>query len=463
MKLFNIFNSKQDELSQLKQKFDAALRNNEDWQRYAMQMYKYLNSRIAVPTYERFEDYIRFAYAGNPTVYSVITRRAVAAKSLQWLVYRVKNTAKLRQYKSLSRKDLNIGQAMQIKAESLEEVQGTELNNLLENPNTYQSWAAIIESLMVYRDSTGNSYLYKVRNPVTGKPISLHLLPGDKTKIIGGTYLNPIAGYRLDEVTTETLDPATVIHWKYPNPQWDQHGRSLYGMPPLKAAAKVINADNTAIEAQMHAFMNEGVKGILTGTQHTDIEFDEPQAKQLRDNFKKNKGPKAKNDITFNRAPLNYVKIGETPVDLGALEARGLNKEDICNIFRVHPSLLSQDAATENNMSNAIKSLVTQSVLPDINDLRELLNSHLAADFGPEWYIDYDLMAIPELQEDLEKLSRTLQGMDWITDNEKRSATQYDRYDDTAADMLYKNTGVMPIGMDFDTGFDNIPNINMEE
>ena len=69
-------------------------------------------------------------------------------------------------------------------------------------------------------------------------------------------------------------------------------------------------------------------------------------------------------------------------------------------------------------------------------------------------------MAIPELQEDLQKLAQTLDVMDWITDNEKRAATSYDSYDDPAADKLYKDAGKIPLGMDFDTGFDSIPNID---
>jgi HK97 family phage portal protein len=451
------------QMHELEQKFSQALQTSEDWERFARQVYKYVQSRVHVPTYERFEDYIKYAYSYNSTVYALINRRSSVAKSFQWLVYSVKNSQKLRQYKSLGRQEFNLKTAIQFKSESLEEVSGTPLNDLLESPNPYESWASLIENLMIYRDTTGNSYLYKVRNPVTNKTTSLHILPGDKTKIVGGTYLDPVLGYRLDEVTQDILPRESVIHWKYPNPNWSPDGRSLYGMPPLKSAARVIAGDNAAIDAQLYAFINEGVKGVLTGTQHTEIDFTKEQGEQLQKNFSKHKGPKAKNDIAFNRAPLSWVKIGETPVDLGALQARAMNKEDLCAIFRVHPALLSADAATLNNITTAVKALVTQSVIPDINDLRDLLNDQLVKDFGPGYYIDYDLMAIPELQEDLEKLSRTLAGMDWISDNEKRAATQYDAHDPSTvtnpADKLYKNTGQVPIGEDFDTGFGNIPEV----
>ena len=450
-------NNTKKEIVELQQKYDEVLRNNQDWEAYAKQVYKYLQNRIYIPNYNSFTDYIRFAYAINPAIYTAVNRRSSVAKSLQWIVYRVKNQQKHRQYKTLGLKEFNLKHALQLKGQSLEEIDGSPLNELLDHPNKYQSFAQIVESLMIYRDVTGNCYLYKVKNPATKQPLSLHILPGDKTKIVAGTYLEPIKGYRLDEITTDILPPENIIHWKYPNPEWNPDGSHLYGMPPLKALIGVIKADNAAILSQMYAFQNEGVKGVLTGTKDDNIEFNRDQAQLLIEKFEKNYGPKNRGKVTFNRAPLSYVKIGETPVDTGSMDARRLNKEDIANVFKIHPALITSDASTLDNMTNAIKSLVTQSVLPDINDFRELLNSQLVSDFGEGYYIDYDLMAIPELQEDLEKLARTLSTMDWVTLNEKRTATQYDKYPDAAADMIYQNMGQMPLGTDFDTGFDNIP------
>jgi HK97 family phage portal protein len=452
-----LFKNNSKAVAELQQKYDEVLRNNQDWEIYAKQVYKYLQNRIYIPDYNSFTDYIRYAYALNPAIYTAVNRRSSAAKSLQWIVYRVKNQQKHRQYKMLGLKEFNLKHAIQLKGESMEEIDGTPLNKLLDRPNKYQSFAQIVEALMIYRDVTGNAYLYKAKNDVTREPLSLHILPGDKTKIVAGTYMEPIKGYILDQLTKDILLPENIIHWKYMNPEWNPDGSHLYGMPPLKPLINVIKADNAALLAQMFAFQNEGVKGILTGTSDDNIEFDRDQAKLLIEKFEKNYGPKNRGKVTFNRAPLNYVKIGETPVDMGMLDARRLNKEDIANVFRIHPALITSDASTLNNMTNAIKSLVTQSVLPDINDFRELLNSQLVPDFGEGYYIDYDLMAIPELQEDLEKLARTLSSMDWVTLNEKRTATQYDKYNDPAADLIYQNMGAMPLGEDFNTGFDNIP------
>ena len=161
-------------------------------------------------------------------------------------------------------------------------------------------------------------------------------------------------------------------------------------------------------------------------------------------------------NIAFNRSPLEYLKIGETPVDLGVLASRKYNKEMFCNIFRIHPSMLSSDASTLNNMTEGRKALMTMSVMPDMDSLRDNLNNMIQGSFGDEWYIDYDIMAISELQDDIEKLGRTLAGMSWITDNEKRAATQYDDYAHPLADVLWTDMSKLPMGTTLDSGFDTI-------
>jgi HK97 family phage portal protein len=256
------------------------------------------------------------------------------------------------------------------------------------------------------------------------------------------------------------LPPDKVTHWRYFNPLWDNTGRQLYGLSPLVAATRLINADNEAVNNEWASFANEGVKGVLTGTdtKNTEIEFTKEQAELLQKKFKKAtlRAKKGDGNIAFNRAPLNWLKIGETPVDLGVLESRKYNKEVLCNIFRIHPSLFSSDASTLNNLKEARKALMTMSVMPDLDSLRNNLNVTIQEAFGTEYYIDYDIMEITELQDDIEKIGRTLQTMDWLTANEKRDYTNYDLYPSGAADLLFTDMGKVPLGYGMDTSFERI-------
>ena len=449
MSIFDRFRKKAPEDYQL---------TNEDWQAVSRMLFRYVNRDQNINTFTNKTDYIDKAFAYNATVYSVINMRANAAKGIPWLVYKITNKQKHRQYTAMTHKELNLRKAISLKEESLEEVENTPLNVLLKKPNPMGSFQDLVEGMFIYRDVTGDAYLFKVMNPAKSEIIQLHLLPADQVKIVGGTFLNPINGYRFDGEFDKPLEPEKVMHWKYFNPKWRNDGSQLYGMSPLIPAAKTINADNAGINNETASFANEGVKAIVTGTDQTEIEFTKDQADLLIKKFAKatKRAQEGGGNLMFNRAPLNLLKIGETPVNLGVLDSRKYNKEILCNVFRIHPSLLSSDASTLDNMKEGRKALMTMSVMPDMDSLRDNLNSMFQASFGDQYYVDYDMMAISELQDDIEKIGRTLQNMDWITDNEKRIYTNYEAYPNPAADVLYKDMGKIPIGTELDSGFDQI-------
>ena len=421
-------------------------------------LYQWLNSDMPIPKMVSMDQFIEYAYMYNPIAFSIISLKASAARGVPWLVYNVKDSKKLRQYRGLQRKDIGLHHALRLKEQALEEVEGTEVNRLLKKPNEKQTFADLVEEWFSFRDITGNAYIYHVPNPVTGGVIQLHSLPSHKVKIIAGTWTNPVQGYSFSALSKEMIPVERVQHWKYFNPNWKGDGSELYGMSPLLPGARIINSDNFGIDNQTSSFKNQGVRGVLTGTKDTEIPFTEEQGKALRDKWKREtaRAKSGDGDIAFNRAPLSFVKVGETPIDLGVLDARKYNKEVLCNMFKMHPSLLSSEASTLDNYKEARKGLITNAVLPDMDSLRDKLNTIIDQAYDGKYWIDYDIMAISELQEDLQKLSTTLHTMDWITINEKRRATDYDDYKHPAAEVLYTDMGKIPIGRDVDTGFEDI-------
>lgn len=450
MKLLpNIFNRNKKEQNYLI--------TNDEWQLLASMLYSQINSNPTINPIVTKTDYITKAFAYNPTVYSIISLRANAAKGIPWLVYKVKNVRKLRQYMNITDKALDLHHALNLKEQALEEVENTPINKLIKEPNPHHSFQGLIEGLFIYRDCTGDSYLYSVTN--AREIIQLFLLPADKTRIVPGPFTDPIRGYTFQDIYgNKMLERNLVMHWKYFNPIWDNQGRQLYGLSPLVSAARVINSDNSGLNHQNAAFANEGVKAIITGTENTDMEYTKEQFEELRRKFKKaaQRAAEGEGNLFFHRSPFEIHKVGESPVDLGVLESQKYYKEILCNIFRIHPALLSSDASTLDNLKEARKALMTMSVMPDMDDLRDSLNNLFGRYFGPEYFVDYDIMAIEELQDDLEKKTATLKNMDWITRNEKRMATNYDRYDDEAADMLYTTMNEIPLGYSFDSSFEKI-------
>ena len=436
---------------------------NEDWVQLSRMYFKNINRGNDINPFINKTDYIEKGFVRNAAVYSIISLRASAAKGIPWLVYKVKNTQKLRQYRDITKKDLDLHRIITLKEDALEEAYDTPINRLLKRPNPTQSFQDLIEALFVYRDTTGDAYLSQVDNPVTKEIMQLFVLPSDKTKIVAGPFTDPVAGYRFEALSKDIILPEKVMHWKYFNPRWHSDGRQLYGLSPLVAASQNINSDNAGIDNETASFANEGVKGILTGTDQAEIEFTKAQTDTLIKKLKRatTRAKAGDGNVMFNRAPMDYIKIGETPVNLGVLDSRKYNKEALCNIFHIHPSLFSSDASTLNNLTEARKALITMSVMPDMDSLRDNLNTMFQRAFGDQWFVDYDIMAISELQDDLEKLSKTLLNMDWITINEKRAATQYEEYKDPTADILLTDMNKVPLGYGMDSGFEEIDdNIN---
>ena len=432
---------------------------NEDWQKVSQMLFRYVNRGLDINPIINKTDYITKGFANNGTVYSVINMRANAAKGVPWLVYKIKNKQKFREYQAITRKDLNLFRSFTLKEQSLEEVENTPINKLLERPNPTGSFQDLVEGMFIYRDCTGDAYLYQVENS-SSEILQLHQLPADKVKIVGGPFVNPVAGYRIDSIFDKILEPEKVMHWKYFNPLWDSTGIQLYGLSPLVAARRTINSDNAGIDNENASFANEGVKAIVTGTDNTEIEFTKEQADNLLKKFKKavTRAKEGDGNLMFNRAPMQLLKIGETPVDLGVLNSRKYNKEILCNIFRIHPSMLSSDASTLNNTKEGRKALMTMSVMPDMDSLRDNLNTMIQRSFGEQWFIDYDFMAISELQDDINTLAATMKAMDWITIDEKRAATNYEEYvmDSNPAKQLFTEMSKIPLGFGMDSSTEQV-------
>jgi hypothetical protein len=76
--------------------------------------------------------------------------------------------------------------------------------------------------------------------------------------------------------------------------------------------------------------------------------------------------------------------------------------------------------------------------------LRDELNKWLVPRFGENVYIDFDISALPELQQDLERMSRILRDAYWLTLDEKRSAMNYEERGGIF-DAAYVNQSLVPL------------------
>ena len=90
--------------------------------------------------------------------------------------------------------------------------------------------------------------------------------------------------------------------------------------------------------------------------------------------------------------------------------------------------------------------------MPEWCSFRDELNRSLLPDFGAAakgLYIDFDVQDLPELQDDMEKLVKTLQMASWLTMDEKRLMMRQEPKGGPY-DTAYLQSSQIPIEQAFD-------------
>jgi phage portal protein BeeE len=120
-----------------------------------------------------------------------------------------------------------------------------------------------------------------------------------------------------------------------------------------------------------------------------------------------------------------------------------LTTNRIASILNVPPVLLNPENSSYNNLKEAKKELITAACFPELDSLRDDWNAIAQLYKGEDLYVDYDPSVYPELQEDMEKMVRSLKEAWWYTGNERRLKMSED--EDT--DNPIMNEYVIPSGM----------------
>jgi HK97 family phage portal protein len=126
------------------------------------------------------------------------------------------------------------------------------------------------------------------------------------------------------------------------------------------------------------------------------------------------------------------------------LESLKLTREQLCQVFGIPAVLFSTDSMTDNNYQNAQRDLVTNLIVPLLSTLRDELNRVLA--YGQDYYLDFDVSQLPELQRDFDKQVSALAQAYWLTPNEKRISIGYEPLEDVNMNDVYVNSGLIKIG-----------------
>ena len=435
------------------------------------QLFEFLTENLVVWAGKDTKEFITKGYMYNDLVYSIVRYTQEIGRSIKWQMQRVVDEKAYTRYQ-YHVKEIQAGKnilksfelAQKYHTKAFEEVLTGPAFDLIKHPNSHQGFNEIIEEFFGWLSITGNFYLYgNKRDDSKGTFRSFHVAPSHQMEIIGGNWMNPIKGYKLKNWVKDFIPVEDILHIKNWNPDFDAAGRQLYGLSPLQAGARILTLDNLGIDTSASSYNNNGVRAIIhravTGKGDLSSEFTPEQAANIKQTIEKWKGTTKAGSLAATNAPIGITEIGKSPVDLGVLDAMDKNAVRLCNLFQVPPELFLP-GTTFSNKAEARKQLITAGILPKLDIFKEKFQRFAVdklSDDRNKYVIDYDLFSITELQEDLSKIATMLQGADWVTDNEKREAMNYEADENPLANEIWKSPMNVPLSaFSTDTGFDEI-------
>lgn len=333
-------------------------------------------------------------YCGNDIVYSIIRLITDKVKLAPWKEYKVVDEKAYNQLNAMlaSKKlDFDLKMVEALHAKALEPVKSTtKITDLLERPNEQDSWADLIEAYATFKLITGNTYIYGKPVPFganKGIPQELYAMPSQYMSILTDLNKFPFVpkSYQLYMQYYVPFTLEEILHDKYFNPNWNIAGLQLYGLSPLKAAARVVTRSNEGKKAAVANYQNGGPKGILFVD---DTRYDPAQSVQEAIDIKKtlarNQGSANVNQVETSGYKLGHVPLGLTPVELDLLNAEAFDLRALCNVFGGVPSQLLNDAVakTYNSIPEAEKALTVRCALPMLCSQKDQFNRKFKASWG---------------------------------------------------------------------------------
>ena len=392
-------------------------------------IYNYLGQSI-IWNPENDSTYIEKGYQYNTTVYSIVNLIAKTAATIPFQIYEVKNENELKRYKAMTSGLANgasLHKADVLRKHALEEVEHTDLHELLNRPNPAQSYNAWIQEIIAFGKLTGNRYIYGIKpesGPNQNKWQELYILPSQKVEIKSGGIFEPVKSYALEYNGTYDIAAEDICHIKDFNPYYDGTGSHLYGMSPLKAGLRSLDTNNEAVTTGAKYLQNQTARGVLMSDEG---DLNEVQAQQLKEKFRHSySGSNNAGDIVITPKKLSWINFGMSASDLSLIEQYNASIKDLCNIYSVPAVLLNNtESSTYNNVIEAKKSLYQNAIIPELNKIKDELNRCLVPSYGEKLYLDFDYSSISEMQEEMDKVVGQMSQAWWLTPNEKRQAMSY--------------------------------------
>lgn len=356
-----------------------------------------------------YETMARLGYAKSAIAYTCISKIAGAARGFKWSVYDISNPKKPK------------------------ELSAHPLLTLWNKPNPLQSTADLIENYIAFYCLAGNSYLEANRGALkSGPPLELWNVRPDKIKIVPSDkgypaeYQFTANGLTRSWPVDQVNFASDILHWKtfHPLDVW-------YGMAPLQAALLALDQNIAGQEWNLALLQNSATPSGVLQVKVTDAnprgELTDEQYKRMRADYERNyQGVANTGKPMIIEGGLTWTQMSHSPRDVDYAKGKELTATDICLVFGIPPELLGMGQKTFNNYREARLSFYEETVLPIVDAGMANINRWLAPAFGENIAIQYDKDAIDILNWKREQKFTSLATVNFLTQNEKRTAVDYE-------------------------------------
>jgi HK97 family phage portal protein len=410
------------------------------------------NNGVSIYPYGKDNTYINEGYNKNAWVYSIVSKCAKKFGQIPWYHYKIKTSERKTwaEYQQLTKDRLfdtkAIIEARKMRTKSVDQVVvDSPLSKLLAKPNRNQSGAEFRENLYGFKLLTGEGNIWMPRIEPGDKPTEMVIIPKQMLALVSGSSWWDIAEYRLLFTGREVGQPKeNIITWLFPtyeqpNPQLTH----LRGQSPLDAGLLTMQSSNEGAERLIAMNHNQGVAGAVFDKAKRDYPTAQ-QAQFIRQQFNEivNDNDLA-GQIAWLTGDLGYIQFGLDAGQLKLLEQSDVQFRTLCNIYDV-PWQLFGNADSYENRKQYKRDFVYDNIAVAAYGLRDELNAKLIPEFNLDRdrdVIDCDVMALPELSEDLKTQAETLSKLWQLTPNQVLEYIGYDPSPDPNMDKIYIPSG----------------------
>ncbi len=327
--------------------------------------------------------------------------------------------------------------------------EGAEIITLINTPNPLTTYSLFIEETLGWKFLDGAYYVFGPRIPLgknKNKPLELWTMPSTRMNVVGGGIRKPIEGFRY-EMWEELIDSNDVMYGRYFNPvsAINNLAGSLTGMPPLRSAVLTAKKSNSAAQAGVSAYENNGAMGIVSRDSGEFAEFSPELAAKLKEEHKSQYGG-ANNfgSVGYTGGQMKFHRMNMSPSDLKLGESELQSMRQMGGVFKFPTQLINDsEGATFSNQAEAQKSIYTNTLIPEMRGLGEgIMNT-----WGESFYGKTEARLIPDtseievLQQDKAAQASWLVNAWWLTGNQKLEEQNFEKSDDPRMDEIqYPNT-----------------------